>query len=415
MYFDATPNGDHAPKRTSAHIHAAYRRLFTLIKTVKAPNEIARPVIMTFLGFFGASGAAMAHTFDDGARIVSAIGTLAHMENADIDFKRPIVQNFFNAKAPLCITRESASQELLEMTHYARFESLILTPVVIDTCPIGIIAISSDTPNYFCNDDAQTLFELTRFLGMLIGAREREIDSQLRLNYQSLKDATAGIAPQLHKGVIELIQTFAQLRNYYAKQQYQRIAEPLSAAVGNIENMAKATQSLNALAEICTFKVDATENIAIAPLLENVVDYNRTQINEIAKLSLHIANDIPEINGDFSLIWQAVHELIQNALQALKRSGRDDKQLTVKAYPLPNYAAIEIIDNGCGVEPADLPHLFDPFFTRWQAVRGLGLTRARMNLLKLNGQIYGRPADNGGMIFKILLPDARHIPQIEIF
>ena len=45
----------------------------------------------------------------------------------------------------------------------------------------------------------------------------------------------------------------------------------------------------------------------------------------------------------------------------------------------------------------------------------MGLTRARLNLIKMHGQLFAKPREEGGMMFKIILPDEEHVPQIEVF
>ena len=190
------------------------------------------------------------------------------------------------------------------------------------------------------------------------------------------------------------------------------MAEPLAAAVNNIEQMAKSTQGMRTLSEICEASAKTLSPMAIAPVIENVVDYNRSQIDDMATLELHVAEGLPEVYGDFTLIWQSIHELIQNALRALK--GTEAPRLTLRAYPHPYRVVIEVCDNGCGIEPADVPNIFDPFFTRWSSL-GLGLTRARLNILKIGGQLIYGSRSQPGSTFKIYLPDEQHRPQIEVF
>jgi len=38
---------------------------------------------------------------------------------------------------------------------------------------------------------------------------------------------------------------------------------------------------------------------------------------------------------------------------------------------------VTIEDNGCGIEEADLPHIFNPFFTKKKYGTGLGMTQVK--------------------------------------
>lgn len=417
MYFDNIPKGSHPPVRTEAHLHATYRRLYTILKTIQSPADLAKPIARTFMGLFAADGAVLCHIFDDGARFVAAEGALSHMLNLPLDFNDPIVSNFLKNGKPVCRSRSELADQLLSLTSYSNFESLIIVPIIFDTHPAGCIALSANIKDYFSDDDAQTLMQFTTFLAMLIANRERDIDENMKNHFAQLGDTCSKIAPELHKSTIELIQTFAQFRRHYVSQKYNLMAEYLGNAVAQIENMAKSIQALRTLGEICTTKIENIEHITISTLIEKVVDYNRTQIDEIATVSVDIRDNLPAVLGDFSHLWQAVHELIQNALRALQKSTLppQQKRLDIRAYPLPNRVVIEVRDNGCGIQPCDLPKIFDPYFSTHPSARGMGLTRARLNMLKMNGQLFGRPNPDAGMVFKIVLPDEEHTPQIEVF
>ncbi|MGN1073074.1 MAG: ATP-binding protein [Bradymonadia bacterium] len=412
MHFDNPPQGDHPPMRTEETLHACYRRLFTLVKSAHSLLDITRSVTMTFQGLFGAAGAAMCHVVDDTARFVTALGSLSHIQEAKIDFNMPIVANFLAHGQCIARSRAQLSNELLSLALYSPFESILIAPIKVGEAPIGFIALVSDTPDFFSPVDAGTFGALTTYLSMLIETRERDVCEQIRIQDERIGSTCTKIAPQLHQATINLIQTFATLRKHYVAQKYTLMAEPLAAAVNNIEQMAKSTQGMRTLSEICEASAKTLSPMAIAPVIENVVDYNRSQIDDMATLELHVAEGLPEVYGDFTLIWQSIHELIQNALRALK--GTEAPRLTLRAYPHPYRVVIEVCDNGCGIEPADVPNIFDPFFTRWSSL-GLGLTRARLNILKIGGQLIYGSSSQPGSTFKIYLPDEQHRPQIEVF
>ena len=84
---------------------------------------------------------------------------------------------------------------------------------------------------------------------------------------------------------------------------------------------------------------------------------------------------MPCFKGNAQRIEQVVINLIVNACQALDSS---DLGITIKTrYRLSNgELCLEVHDQGCGIEPANLARLIDPFFTtkREQGGTGLGLS-----------------------------------------
>ena len=101
---------------------------------------------------------------------------------------------------------------------------------------------------------------------------------------------------------------------------------------------------------------------------------------------------------DEAKMQQALMKIIENALQALRERGRVNVQTRNIELAEPTqdrnahlaagtYVCVEIIDNGCGIEPEVLPRLFEPFFTtkRGGNHRGLGLA-----------WVYGIVTNHGG-------------------
>ena len=414
MYFDNLSGGAHPPERTEAHIHAIYRKMFSLVKSMQKPADIARALIVSLQGMFGADGAVLCHVFDDGARFVAAIGSLSHMEKTAFDLNNSVVKKFLMDRKAVVLNRQRLS-EFLSVMQYARFENMLLSPIAINGMPYGLIALVSDKADYFEARDAELIYQLSVFLSMLLENRAFELSENERRHCERVGNICRQIAPGLHSATIELIQTFASMRKSYASQKYNLMAEPLSEAVGNIEAMAKKVQDLRTLADICQNKDIKYSGIDLKNVVENVIDYNRSQIDETAQLKVVISDDLPQVHGDFTLIWQALHELIQNALRAMSRKTDGEKVLSIHVYPVASSATVEIADTGTGIEPADAQRIFEPFFTTWPPCRGLGLPRAQLNTLKMNGMLYYEVNPAGGSIFRMSLPDELHVAQAEVF
>ena len=70
----------------------------------------------------------------------------------------------------------------------------------------------------------------------------------------------------------------------------------------------------------------------------------------------------------------------------------------------PVYARLGVVDNGCGIDPADREHLFDPFFTSKCTGRGMGLAVV-LGLAKAGGGVVTVESEPGqGSEFAVYLP-----------
>jgi two-component system sensor histidine kinase PilS (NtrC family) len=68
---------------------------------------------------------------------------------------------------------------------------------------------------------------------------------------------------------------------------------------------------------------------------------------------------------------QVLWNLLLNAVEAIDGQGSIDIRVETQK---PSLVSIQITDSGCGIPPADLNHIFDPFFTSKPDGTGLGLS-----------------------------------------
>ena len=414
MYFDNVPGGEHPPFRTEAHIHALYRKLFEFVKPMQRLEDIATPVILTLQGLFASDGAVLCHIHDGGANFISAIGTLSHMQGAVLNVNEERTKRFLYGQCARIFSREELGT-YLQMSQNAQFESALITPLTVNGHPFGLIALTSNRGGYFEPGDTETIYNSTLFFALLLQNREEQLAINSKDNIDKLGAICQKIAPELHSATRDLVNIFGQMRKQCVEQGTSLFAEYINDAIGNIEKMARRVQDLSTLADICDPPAPQMESLELAPVLENVIEYNRAQIESCATLSTHIAADLPNICGDFTLLWQIIHELLQNAIHAIENGPHGDNVIEISACTVPSAAIIEITDTGCGIEPADEKHIFDPFFTRWAPNKGLGLTRVKANVLMLKGGVIYKPRPQCGSRFCIILPDEQHAPQIEVF
>jgi signal transduction histidine kinase len=111
------------------------------------------------------------------------------------------------------------------------------------------------------------------------------------------------------------------------------------------------------------------------------------------------------LDGDPVRIRQLVTILVDNAIRHSPRGGA----VTVRVRVEGAVAALEVSDQGPGLRPEDMPHVFDRFYRAPGAPSGgtgLGLAIARWVVERHGGRIGVRNGEAGGAIFRAELPAA---------
>ncbi len=88
-----------------------------------------------------------------------------------------------------------------------------------------------------------------------------------------------------------------------------------------------------------------------------------------AQIDRELAPDLPLVRGDDARLRQVMLNLLMNALQAVGEGGR----VCIRSQHEGDRVRIAIIDNGCGIAPADLDHVFEPFYSARRGRRSSGL------------------------------------------
>ena len=110
--------------------------------------------------------------------------------------------------------------------------------------------------------------------------------------------------------------------------------------------------------------------------------------------------NLPPVCVDAEQLWEAVLNLIRNALDAMPDGGN----LTVTAQTHGAEALISISDNGRGMTEEEARHLFVPFFTTKSDGTGLGLAYTQRVINEHGGRIDCATARGKGSTFCIQLP-----------
>ena len=122
--------------------------------------------------------------------------------------------------------------------------------------------------------------------------------------------------------------------------------------------------------------------------------------------TLEFGKDFPDVLAGRTEIQQVAINLVTNALNALRDTPVDQRQLVIRTTRHNDTVMVTVRDNGRGIAEVDLPRLFEAFFSRKSDGLGMGLVIARRIVEAYGGRILAASTATGGATFTFTLPIA---------
>jgi signal transduction histidine kinase len=147
----------------------------------------------------------------------------------------------------------------------------------------------------------------------------------------------------------------------------------------------------------------ALEPVALAPFLRDMLG-RMTGILDVGRMALDVPDDLPPVLADYTRLERIILNLLTNAL----KYSAPDTPVLIRARADDDHLTIMVIDQGEGIPPEELPHLFDRFYRakggRVAEGLGLGLYITRMLVEAMHGHIAVTSAPGQGSTFAVTLP-----------
>jgi len=192
----------------------------------------------------------------------------------------------------------------------------------------------------------------------------------------------------------------------------ERIARKLDGRLqaADAEFLARATQTI--ISQVAAMKnmVDAFAGYARMPRARlEALDLNAL-VGEVLSLydtkalglQLNLDADLPRIAGDSTLLRQVIHNLLQNAQDAL--AGHAAPRVEVSTRVKNNAVCLTVMDNGAGFPEHLMTRLFEPYATTKAKGTGLGLAIVKKIVEEHHGKIQIENLKTGGAVIRIALP-----------
>jgi signal transduction histidine kinase len=142
--------------------------------------------------------------------------------------------------------------------------------------------------------------------------------------------------------------------------------------------------------------------------IERVLDFVAPKAREAGvEIFPSIDADLPSILMDAPRLYAALLNLMLNAIEAFDHQRGS---IWVHTRQTPTGVAMDLIDNGRGMDRKSLIHVFEPFYTTKENGSGLGLPTARRIIEAHGGRIAVRSDPGRGTQFTVEFPMPARLP-----
>jgi signal transduction histidine kinase len=149
-------------------------------------------------------------------------------------------------------------------------------------------------------------------------------------------------------------------------------------------------------------RVHVSEGVQLPDVLTEIEAKLRALLPERIRLFINVDQAVPSLTADRSQLTDLIEILFRNALEATE--SRHSGRIAIHVGTCGRSVLLEVEDDGCGIDPADVPRIFEPFFTTKFLGRGLGLAAAEGIATSCGGQIQVESAPGRGTTFRLLFP-----------
>jgi len=283
-------------------------------------------------------------------------------------------------------------------------------PIASDDFLSGVLLLGARAEGERYTEAELALLEfLCLQVAVTLRARQLERRASQTEKLISLGTLAAGLAHEM-RNPLTSVQTFSSLlaeRN----PDPEMLREFSGVVQRDIKRIASIVENVSAFAE--SNQVDLTE-VNLADVLRTVGDILQPELRHSQVVLSRPETGPILVRGNHSQLLQVFVNLIQNAVQAMH--GRAGAAIAItydirhNDTPQP-YAVVTVTDNGPGIDPAVLPHIFEPFTTtkatgerQGKHGMGRGLAIVKRIIQHHHGEIHVTSDHGQGTVFRVYLP-----------
>jgi len=250
------------------------------------------------------------------------------------------------------------------------------------------------------------------WMGSMVDITERKQAEESARQHQERLQSTArlvAVGEMASSIAHELNQPLAAISSYCTGatnllRNHAPATEVLPALDKAVEQARRAGQVIRRIYSLARPGESRFETVDFVERLEAALALMDSEIRQKAiRVSMKLSPQAA-VDGDPVLLEQALFNLLRNAIESMRDSAPEHRQLVIALSCVDGYAKLAIADRGCGIDARVAGQLFDPLFSTKPEGMGMGLAICRSVLENHRGRLSFEANPEGGTVFHVLLP-----------
>ena len=213
------------------------------------------------------------------------------------------------------------------------------------------------------------------------------------------REVARRIAHEVKNPLTPITLSAQRLRRKYSENLESPVFDECTQTI--IDQVAHIRNLVNEFSLFAKFPTANLKPGELVPIIKDSLALYREGYENI-EFIFEVKDKIPVINLDAQQIKQAMINLLDNAIAAIKESGHI--WVTLTHDPILKRVRIEVSDDGTGISDLNKTRLFEPDFSTKKAGMGLGLTIVSSIIADHNGVVSVHSNKPHGAKFVIELP-----------
>jgi two-component system, OmpR family, sensor histidine kinase KdpD len=296
----------------------------------------------------------------------------------------------------------------------------LFLPMRTGRSAIGIVGIDRDKPGLLLTPDERRLLDALMDQSALAIERVRLVEDMDRVKRTAETDRLrsallTSISHDLKTPLAAVLGSAGALRDFSSKLSDAEKADLLATIIDESERLNRFIANL-----LDMIKLEAG---AIAPKtaandLGEIVGAALRRANKILArhhVELNLASDLPPVQSDALLLEQVLFNILDNAA----KYSPVGSTIFIRSWREAEQVCLSLADEGEGIPPVDLEHIFDKFYRAQKedqvpAGTGLGLAISRGFIEAMHGTISAaNRSDRTGAEFTLRLPVSARLQLVE--